>query len=753
MEEYTGKKGATAQLHMEDKRGRVEYHLVINDATMKKNKIRVGSFEKDGEALVAALEYCERNEITLEQDAPVLDAPAKRKRQSTRKVNPSKRQKISGLSACQQKAYNMKKHRPNEYYYRLLEDGEEKKNGAWDYSELRQFMKRLKSHGATEWGIFSKGTLKGRCGYTCSSYYRKLLDKGWIWDKNYVVNNDTGRTAMNRNAKFETPERRKQHIKYAFIVLRDPTRTFNTPGFSPQCDAEFKRKFQKDKNILQAVKDLAKETFDGLATKKYEPLKMPASAYAFGVLDNKSTPRRDRKKKTKRKKPRIPEKKDSNYIGVTWDQKRQTWKSVVHIDGKRFHLGQSRDEDHAASKVREKCAELEKSGIKLPRAFGTPKTPESNVDQEVQTPKLVLRLPRKKASDGGPPPLEKDSGFKFVELRGNRWYGANGIEVGQFESERHCAYAVAAHFICKEKQVPDPCLLAFPTKAYEKTDPSWLNQWIGDRWDGENEWYNGKIIEILSETEFRVKYFDGDDEYRVLDVSEGSFYFIKDNPAISMHFTSGVLSDGKKIEKQVVRAMRPDIMTPVQISNKSFPTRPRSPEASGGSHIPPLQPDAPEGESAFSLESCQLTQESDTGEAPSLPFKAAFEAVPPPPQPKYDDSIQIVDEKKRKLNSKRKEIENWSGDQVIDWIRTLHIGERETFVQGFLHAGITGLDLAEIEWDDIDHDFGSGSRFETMRMSRKRFWRQVRRLVGIPKMKTKQEFPKPKKEECTIEHF
>ena len=54
------------------------------------------------------------------------------------------------LSACQQKAYNMKKHRPNEYYYRLLEDGEEKKNGAWDYSEFRQFMKRLKSHGATE---------------------------------------------------------------------------------------------------------------------------------------------------------------------------------------------------------------------------------------------------------------------------------------------------------------------------------------------------------------------------------------------------------------------------------------------------------------------------------------------------------------------------------------------------------------------------------------------------------------------------
>ena len=30
------------------------------------------------------------------------------------------------------------------------------------------------------------------------------------------------------------------------------------------------------------------------------------------------------------------------------------------------------------------------------------------------------------------------------------------------------------------------------------------------------------------------------------------------------------------------------------------------------------------------------------------------------------------------------------------------------------------LDLAEIEWDDIDHDFGSGSRFETMRLSRKR---------------------------------
>jgi len=66
---------------------------------------------------------------------------------------------------------------------------------------------------------------------------------------------------------------------------------------------------------------------------------------------------------------------------------------------------------------------------------------------------------------------------------------------------------------------------------------------------------------------------------------------------------------------------------------------------------------------------------------------------------------------------------------------------------------MTGLDLAEIEWDDIDHDFGSGSRFETMRLSRKRFWRQVRRLVGIPKLKTKQEFPKPKKEECTIEHF
>merc|ERR550534_866873 len=112
--------------------------------------------------------------------------------------------------------------------------------------------------------------------------------------------------------------------------------------------------------------------------------------------------------------------------------------------------------------------------------FGTLKKDERNVNAV----KEISEPPQKRKSSSLPA-LEKDSGFRYVEYRNGRWYGAQGIEVGQFESERLCAYAVAAHFITLNRQVPDPSLLSFPTKIFEKTDASWVGELIADRWDGE----------------------------------------------------------------------------------------------------------------------------------------------------------------------------------------------------------------------------------------------------------------------------
>merc|ERR550517_1983508 len=97
--------------------------------------------------------------------------------------------------------------------------------------------------------------------------------------------------------------------------------------------------------------------------------------------------------------------------------------------------------------------------------FGTLKKDEQ---RDVNAVKEISELPKKRKSSSLPA-LEKDSGFRYVEFRKGRWYGAQGVEVGQFESERLCAFAVAAHFITMDRQVPDPSLLSYPTKIYEKT--------------------------------------------------------------------------------------------------------------------------------------------------------------------------------------------------------------------------------------------------------------------------------------------
>lgn len=106
---------------------------------------------------------------------------SKRKTKVPAVLNPVK----GKWSNAQIGAYDMRETNPNMYFYRFNKEGQVQKRGPWSMKEHARFMERLMEMGANEqWGIFSE-EIEGRVGYQCSSYYRKLLERGWIMDPNY----------------------------------------------------------------------------------------------------------------------------------------------------------------------------------------------------------------------------------------------------------------------------------------------------------------------------------------------------------------------------------------------------------------------------------------------------------------------------------------------------------------------------------------------------------------------------------------
>ncbi|KAJ2146601.1 hypothetical protein IW136_000506 [Coemansia sp. RSA 678] len=136
---------------------------------------------------------------------------------------------MKGWSEARIKAFKAIKTKPNTYYYRFNEPGEEQRTGQWTPEEQRQFHARLKEIGANgQWGIFSM-TIPGRVGYQCSNYYRYLVENRLIHDPNYVLDekgkahylfttkkkNPDG-TAMRVFRKHRKPHVRMSREKYGY---------------------------------------------------------------------------------------------------------------------------------------------------------------------------------------------------------------------------------------------------------------------------------------------------------------------------------------------------------------------------------------------------------------------------------------------------------------------------------------------------------------------------------------------------------
>ena len=92
-----------------------------------------------------------------------------------------------GWSDARIRAYQQRERNPNAYYYRFNDPGEQQATGSWKEEEVKRYMVRVKEVGVDgKWGIFAMG-IPGRVGYQCSNLYRKLIEKGVIEDKNYVL--------------------------------------------------------------------------------------------------------------------------------------------------------------------------------------------------------------------------------------------------------------------------------------------------------------------------------------------------------------------------------------------------------------------------------------------------------------------------------------------------------------------------------------------------------------------------------------
>lgn len=92
----------------------------------------------------------------------------------------------AGWSSARITAYKNKDKNPNAYYYRFNDANEAQRTGEWDYNETAIFYNNVINMGVNNnWGLFSKN-IKGRVGYQCSNYYRKLIMNDDIYDSCYT---------------------------------------------------------------------------------------------------------------------------------------------------------------------------------------------------------------------------------------------------------------------------------------------------------------------------------------------------------------------------------------------------------------------------------------------------------------------------------------------------------------------------------------------------------------------------------------
>jgi len=215
-----------------------------------------------------------------------------------------------GWSDIRKQAFKQIDTNPNSYYYRFNRPGEDCANGPWSAEEDKLFMEQLKSMGANyRWGVFSKD-IPGRVGYTVAQKYRKLLQRGLIWDVNHVWIGGTKFSSI-RKGDCNNPDEFNHNNRYGFIVLHDETGVFKkTPCCHPEASKAFKKKFLKHKCIK-----------DGSLNILNEPILMPKDMMshvesfpdgAYGVAKEKKE-----KAPSKRKKPSAESMPKREYPEVT----------------------------------------------------------------------------------------------------------------------------------------------------------------------------------------------------------------------------------------------------------------------------------------------------------------------------------------------------------------------------------------------------------------------------------------------------
>jgi hypothetical protein len=110
---------------------------------------------------------------------------------------------MNGWSDARKSAYSKIDSAPNAYYYRFNKPGEKQTNGKWTDQEKENFINRLEEFmldpNKPQWGLFSM-MIKGRVGYQCANFYRKLVQGGEI--KDAYLQDKNGKLKKEGKSKF-----------------------------------------------------------------------------------------------------------------------------------------------------------------------------------------------------------------------------------------------------------------------------------------------------------------------------------------------------------------------------------------------------------------------------------------------------------------------------------------------------------------------------------------------------------------------
>merc|ERR1712228_1116047 len=206
---------------------------------------------------------------------------------------------FEGWSAARVQAWKNKAVNPNAYYYRFNNPGEQQKNGRIGMDEHKIFMERIMECGVNvHWGTFSM-KIPGRVGYQCSNYWRQMMKDQWVKDPNYWIRGD-GSFQFKRAKKGSIPDAIR---KYSFVVLKDPSKTFEEPGYHPKRPSDSKL----TKYLQDNVRDIVNKKKGGKSKKKRAP---PKKRGGDGD-DDGDKPKEKRVRSTKSangKKPKDPNK-------------------------------------------------------------------------------------------------------------------------------------------------------------------------------------------------------------------------------------------------------------------------------------------------------------------------------------------------------------------------------------------------------------------------------------------------------------